>query len=433
MTQLEDLPVELLIQVILALLPDRRALAAVASLNTSWRAFCLPYLFEKLEITNPHPSTLVGFIIFLESQLQIRTFIQELSFSKAPDGMLMIDTIDVFTRTMSVLPNLKVLTLRRVWFKQYAEPSRNEVVGRYANVARVRRYGPFPLRRLVIDSCLAGNRGSLVEFPGLFSIVALFKLGTLYLAGFHTTLRDGPYRSNMRPQGCTRPLDLEGIDMVPALAMDCTNLVVDEFRTRLLPDRFRSLRLTQVTKKDVRAAGVLIRAKGLNLTHITLDVVAMSVEDLEDSVALWSSLSLERCFGLECLTFHLAVGTGTSTGLGPSLCHSLVHLLVVSPRNLRRLSIVLRAHGTEPATSLTPAELASLSDLPAIERALLRLPFSCLESVEVVMDFGEQMPVVDWEGWLTQVRRLLPRLQANGLLMIKANRHKDEYTAICKL
>ncbi|KAI0819409.1 hypothetical protein BC628DRAFT_1423815 [Trametes gibbosa] len=394
------LPIELITEVIRELGDDKKALAAVASLNKSWRQLCLPYLFERVEVKSIQPGVLFSFLIFAEGNAHIRAHIKHFvlcpSDPQSADTLVIMDQLEVFKRVLACLRSLQTVTLKHVWFKDCRGWLPEDFLGDPSHEC-INRDGPYPLSMLIIDGCLAGPWGSLDELHGLFAgILPLFRVRTIWFRSF-CELREMPPTVATREIIRKRPASIRGVENLvlrPASSREYTREIVNGLRTKLKPDILRTLFLVQASKTLVKAAGRLILERGTSLVGLSLDVACIDGQYLENTPEFWRVLQMSKCPNLRILAFHIVIQCTqmleTVTCTGTELCHALAHLLAVTPSTLRKLIVNLRIEAPPSLPKIGPAELASISDFFAIESALLAPGFPHLEGV--VQPFSNLQP-----------------------------------------
>ncbi|KAI0326139.1 hypothetical protein GY45DRAFT_1374165 [Cubamyces sp. BRFM 1775] len=414
---LESLPVELITQIIRELEGDPLALAACASLKKSWRTFCLPYLYKRIEMKQPTERKLLAFLIFLEANPKLRRLIKSLLLNTAAgtDALLALHSIDLFTRIVACLPNLDCLAIRRIWFKQF-EPPRG--AGLFGTDDRMDRANPIPLRLLIVNSCLAGPDGTLGELPFLFNVFSLFKLKKLCLLGLlppQPAIWDIRHRSRQR-----ETLSVEHLEIWTPLSSEVGKVVAQELCLRIEADTIRSLSIVKANRAAVLAAGAIVVMVGQNLEAFMLDVSKVKYTDFDKEPNLAECLGLARCIKLRVLTFYVAVELSSRPSPGHRHCQLLARILGSPPPALRTIVVVLRVKRSSQASpssaTLSPSQLAERTDLPAVEKAVLDHSFPHLEAFNVRVELDGQN--IDRKGWLEEVGRLLPRLKNSGLLTI---------------
>ncbi|KAH9899359.1 hypothetical protein C8Q73DRAFT_787245 [Cubamyces lactineus] len=414
---LESLPVELITQIVRELEGDPPALAACASLKKSWRAFCLPYLFKCIEMKQPTERKLFAFLIFLEGNSKLRRLIKSLLLNTraGPETLLAMHSIDLFTRIVACLPNLGCLAICRIWFKQFEPP---RAVGVLGTDDRMERANPIPLALLIVNSCLAGPGGTLGELPFLFNVFSLFKLKKLCLLGFsipQPAIWDIRHRSHRRGT-----LSVENLEIRTPLSSEISKVVGQELSLRLQAESIRSLNIAKANRASVLAAGALIGVVGQNLEAFMLDVSKVRHTEFNKVPDLAECLGLARCLKLKILTFHITVNFSARPCLGQKHCQLLAKILGNPPPALRAIAVVLKVGmSSEMSTSATPSpsQLADVTDLPEVEKAVLDHDFPHLEVFSVRLELEGQ--VTGRKGWSQEAGRLLSRLKSRGLLTIE--------------
>ncbi|KAI0656891.1 hypothetical protein C8Q70DRAFT_301238 [Cubamyces menziesii] len=415
-TLLEDLPIELIMQIVGELEDDPPALKACASLRKSWRTICLPYLFKRIEMKRPTERKLLAFLIFLEGAPKVRCLIKSLLLNTqtGPDTLLALHSIDLFTRIVACLPNIERLAIRRIWFKQF-EPPRA-----HGTDDRMDRTRPIPLALLIVNSCLAGPGGTLGELPLLFNVLSLFKVKKLCLMGLSVPPRAIP--RDIGPRSRRRgTLFVENLEIRTPLSSEVGKVVAQELGRSLQAESIRWVNIMKANRASVLAAGALISTVGQNLEAFSLDVSTVQYDEFDMEPDLVECLGLARCIKLMLFTFYITIDFSARPCLGPRHCQLLAGILASRPPALRAIAVVLKVSLGNKSTSSpkpSPSQLVDVTDLLAVEKAVLDNDFKHLRVFSVRVDLKGRVTNGNL-GWVEEVGRLLPRLKKSGLLTIE--------------
>ena len=138
-------------------------------------------------------------------------------------------------------------------------------------------------------------------------------------------------------------------------------------------------------------------------------------------VDLVECLGLARCIKLMLFTFYITIDFSARPCLGPRHCQLLAGILASRPPALRAIAVVLKVSLGNKSTSSpkpSPSQLVDVTDLLAVEKAVLDNDFKHLRVFSVRVDLKGRVTNGNL-GWVEEVGRLLPRLKKSGLLTIE--------------
>lgn len=265
MTTIEDLPPELLHDIIDALAECRTCppgIIAVSSVNRKLRELSLPHLFAVIRVPNRAGATaLTDLITFLDSHPSISSYVKRLWIGDSAEFGTEID-YNVTQALLTRLPSLLEISLTNVLF---VPPLATDISSAVSPPTLAHLRGDHKLKFVVLHKCSVD--GNILP---LFQVLSLLEIDTLKVA-FTKGVREAVPPHMLQVLG---PLRVRDVRISPnSLPFGPSTPLIDDLRRTLEPVYLRSVQLQLAcTNRGTHAIGALFRDLGKHLTSVKLHI-----------------------------------------------------------------------------------------------------------------------------------------------------------------
>ncbi|KAI0760594.1 hypothetical protein C8Q74DRAFT_241569 [Fomes fomentarius] len=416
MTVIEDLPPELLHDIIDALAEYRTwppGVISVSSVNRKLRELSLPHLFAIIRVPNRAGATaLTDLVTFLDSHPSISSYVKRLwighSAVLSRSAAHKID-YNVTHALLTRLPSLLEISFTNVLF---VPPLATDISSAVPPPTLADLRGAHKLKLVILHKCsVDGN-----TLP-LFQVLSLLEIDTLKVA-FTKGVREAVPPDMLQALG---PLRVRQVRIsptsLPTLPVSSTPLI-DDLRRTLEPVYLRSVQLTCTDWGTFHAIGALFRDIGTHLTSVKLQISHIVLcEDTAARPAIdWAPLNLSACPVLQSIHFYLFLfSDGSSIADRFDILQFTACAMI-----LRELRPTIRAITFELLELSEPTQLEQehqgTPSLGVIEDAVMEERTKRFPELETVtLDVG---CVRDVRPYYTVAAMVWPRLNAAGLLRV---------------
>ncbi|KAH9889082.1 hypothetical protein C8Q73DRAFT_794062 [Cubamyces lactineus] len=417
------LPVELIHAILEHASHEKATLSACALVSHTWCDLSRPHLFSSLAIASQ--GTFDEFGEFLNSHPDVARYVRRLELRHLPGSLIFGNShanvaIDALDTLITELPELQVLHLRELWFK---DTTRDSACTPNPSTPLRRR-----LKKLVLNYC-ASDKNCPLLLQTLHDIVQTFPadavcLYNLFIADVQSTRPEHPDTSSAHSTRlCIHSITIDRIHTLRFPIHD-VSILHAALRRLLAPQCLHTFRarsgIDRRNPESLRVFGEFINESGgVALRHLAIPfVIGQVIYPSDDQPDYWRALCLNKCPHLESFTFSIHVPLIRTRAVAiraqdpPRVPVSAVLVAILShlPSALRTLSLVLYNVGV-PAR-IQNQETMALERLDAAIaerfRSLVKLHITLhgrkpAEVEECVHVFEEVMPECRRKGILDVV------------------------------